>query len=46
MWKNRQRVEENHLAQQLQWLLKNAHFSNDEESPTKNDNEKKATLLT
>ena len=33
-------MEENYLAQQPPWLINNAHYCIDEDSPTNNDNQK------
>ena len=44
--KEQTEVKENHLAQQLSWLLNNKHFYYDEKFHTNNNNEKKTTIFT
>ena len=42
--KEQRDVEENHLAQHPPWLINNANFCYDGDSPTNNDNEKNNTF--
>ena len=43
--KEQREVKENYLVQHLPWLLNNAHFCYNRESPTNNDNEEKQHFL-
>ena len=42
--KERRKVEENHLAQQLPWLINNVHFCYDGNSSANNDDDKNNTF--